>query len=146
MPSWRSTSCRALAAEPVQQSANGTYDIEANTESHHGLRGIQTFAYCRPTIPQLLCCINFGFTCTTIACIIMTMRAFTRNSAGGDIVGSIARCRPIIFGVPRLPSVPVTSGHLQCTDTFAWSRGCPFMTGTTVIMNRLISVGFCGPR
>ena len=42
----------------------------------------------------------------------------------------IARC--IIFGVPRLPIVPVTNGHLQCTDTIAWSRGCRFMTGTTV--------------
>ena len=30
----------------------------------------------------------------------------------------------------------MTSGHLQCTDTFAWSRGCPFMTGTTVIISR----------
>ena len=47
------------------------------------------------------------------------------------VVGSIARC--IIFGVPACPSVPVTSGHLQCTDSFAWSRGCPFMTGTTVV-------------
>ena len=27
MPSRRSTSCRALAAEPVRQNANGTYDI-----------------------------------------------------------------------------------------------------------------------
>ena len=36
--------------------------------------------------------------------IIMTMRVFIRNVAGD-------------------------SGHLQCTDTFAWSRGCPFMTG-----------------
>ena len=26
--------CRALAAEPVRQNANGTYDIEANRESH----------------------------------------------------------------------------------------------------------------
>ena len=35
MPSGRSTSsCRALAAEPVRQNANGTYDIEANRESH----------------------------------------------------------------------------------------------------------------
>ena len=33
-PSGRSTSCRALAAEPVRQNANGTYDIEANRESH----------------------------------------------------------------------------------------------------------------
>ena len=36
MASGRSTSCRALAAEPVRQNANGTYDIEANTESHRG--------------------------------------------------------------------------------------------------------------
>ena len=40
------------------------------------------------------------------------------------------------FSMSRListfPSVPLMSGHLQCTDTFAWSRGCPFMTGTTV--------------
>ena len=28
---------------------------------HRGLRWIQTFAYCMPTIPQLLCCINFRF-------------------------------------------------------------------------------------
>ena len=27
-------SCRALAVEPVRQNANGTYDIEANRESH----------------------------------------------------------------------------------------------------------------
>ena len=80
MLSGRSTSCRALAAEPVRQNANGTYDIEANTESHRGLRGIHTFAYCRPTIPQLLCCINFRF--TTKAYIIMTMRVFIRNIAG----------------------------------------------------------------
>ena len=30
--------CRALAAEPVRQNANGMYDIEAKTESHRGLR------------------------------------------------------------------------------------------------------------
>ena len=34
VPSGRSTSCRALGAEPVRQNENGTYDIEANTESH----------------------------------------------------------------------------------------------------------------
>ena len=36
----------------------------------------------RPTIPQLLCCMNFRF--TTIAYIIMTMRVFIRNIAGSD--------------------------------------------------------------
>ena len=38
MAAGRSTSCRALAAEPVRQNTNGMYDIEANTESHGGLR------------------------------------------------------------------------------------------------------------
>ena len=38
VPSGRRTSCRAVAVEPVRQNANGTYDIEANTESHRGLR------------------------------------------------------------------------------------------------------------
>ena len=29
-------------------------------------------------------------------------------------------------------NLPLTSGHLSCRDTFAWSQGCPFITGTTV--------------
>ncbi len=37
-----------------------------------------------------------------------------------------------VYSVWCRPSVPPMSGHLSCTDTFAWSRGCPFMTGTTV--------------
>ena len=61
----------------------------------------------------------------SIAYIIMTVRVFIRNIAGGD------SSRPPMAS-PACPSVPVTSGHLQCTDTFAWTRGCPFMTGTTV--------------
>ena len=84
VPSGRSTSCRALAAEPVRQNANGTFDIEANTESHRGLRWIQTFTYCRPTIHQLLCCITFKFTTIAYIIIIMTMHVFIRNIAGGD--------------------------------------------------------------
>ena len=36
--------------------------------------------------------------------------------------------RPTHFKV----KLPLISGHLQWTDTFAWSWGCPFMTGTTV--------------
>ena len=38
VPYRQSTSCRALAADPVRQNTNGTYDIEVNTESHRGLR------------------------------------------------------------------------------------------------------------
>ena len=43
--------------------------------------------------------------------------------------------RPIqvlLYYVWRRPTVPPMSGHLSCTDTSAWSRGCPFMTDTTV--------------
>ena len=69
---------------------------------------------------------------TTAFIISITMHVFSMNTAGGDSsnIGSLARC--IVFGVPACPPVPLMSGHLQCTDTFAWSRGCPFMTGTTV--------------
>ena len=41
------------------------------------------------------------------------------------------------YYVWRCQAVPPTSGHLSCTDTFAWSRGCPFMTGTTVHLHVL---------
>ena len=62
----------------------------------------------------------------TIAYIIMTMRVFSMNMAGGDNrVG-------LYVASFTCPPVPLTSGHLSCTDTFAWSRGCPFMAGTTV--------------
>ena len=43
---------------------------------------------------------------------------------------------------PACPPVPVMSGHLQCTDTFAWSRGCPFMTGTTVYKGKSSKINF----
>ena len=68
----------------------------------------------------------------TIEYIIMTVRVFIRNIAGGD--SSMLYCNTCVLYLasPACPSVPVTSGHLQCTDTFAWSRVCPFMTGTTV--------------
>ena len=68
------------------------------------------------------CYVAFIFGLLTISYIIMTVRVFIRNIAGGDSSMYYCAC----------PSVPVASGHLQCTDTFAWSRGCPFMTGTTV--------------
>ena len=83
------------------------------------------FAYC--TIPQLLYYYDaLLLGSITIAYIIMTMHdiVFSMNIAGGDVV---------VQDVLRLaPPVPPTSGHLSCTDPFAWSRGCPSMTGTTV--------------
>ena len=73
MPSGRSTSCRALAAEQVRQNANGTYDIEANTESHSRTVGLQYISCYVALILGLL-----------LPYIIMTMRVFIRNIAGGD--------------------------------------------------------------
>ena len=56
----------------------------------------------------------------------MTMLVFSMNMAGGDNRG--------VLNVASFtcPPVPLMSGHLSCTDTFAWSRACPFMAGTTV--------------
>ena len=53
----------------------------------------------------------------------MTMHVivFSMNIDGGDVV--VQPTRP--------------SDHLSCKDTFAWSRGCPFMTGTTVLLYSL---------
>ena len=76
VPSGRSTSCRALAAEPVWQNANGTYDIEANGKPR-GLRLVE-YKYSRSYYVALI----LGL--LTIAYIIMTMRVFIRNISGGD--------------------------------------------------------------
>ena len=68
----------------------------------------------------------------------MTMRVFIRNIAGGDTV--VVLQGVLYLASPACQSVPVTSGHLQCTDTFAWSRRCPFMTGTTVLNMSLLYI------
>ena len=108
MPSGRSTSCRALAAEPVRQNANGTYDIDANRESHRGQRWLQNTSIRVPGtvgLQYISCYVALHLGVLTIAYIIMTMRAFIRNIAGGDsVVDSMVRC--FIFGVLRLPIRP----------------------------------------
>ena len=73
MPSGRSTSCRALAAEPVRQNANGTYDMKQT-----GKATLVEYKYSRSCYVPLI----LGL--LTIAHIIMTMRVFIRNIAGGD--------------------------------------------------------------
>ena len=86
-----------------------------------------------PTVclQYLSCYVALILPLLTVAYIIMTMHAFSMNIAGG-----------IIFGAPACPAVPLMSGHLQCTDTVAWSRGCPFMTGTTVYVKLVHSYSF----
>ena len=82
MGAGQSTSCRALAAEPVRQNTNGMYDIEATRKA--------TVAYVEYKHSRTVglkytsCCINFRF--TTIAYIIMTMRILIRNIDGGDSI------------------------------------------------------------
>ena len=46
------------------------------------------------------------------------------------VVGSIAMC--IIFSVSRLPIRPCDERPHAMYGNFAWFRGYPFMTGTTV--------------
>ena len=65
----------------------------------------------------------------TIAYTMIRMHdiIFSMNIAG------VSHARCITFGAARLSPVHPTSGHLSCRDTFAWSRGCPFMTDTTIL-------------
>ena len=48
---------------------------------------------------------------------------FHMNNFSGNHVG-------LYFASPACQPVPLTNGHLSCRDSFAWSRGCPAMTGT----------------
>ena len=80
--------------------------------------------------PKLAIDRSLKFPCCRL--VIMTMRVFIRNIAGGDS-NNVVLQGVLYLASPACPSVPVMSGHLQCTDTFAWSRGCPFITGTTVV-------------
>ena len=79
--------------------------------------------------PKLTIDRSLKFPCCRL--VIMTMRVFIRNIAGGDSINVVLQ-GVLYLASPACPPVPVMGGHLQCTDTFAWSRGCPFMTGTTV--------------
>ena len=86
---------------------------------------LNEYKYSR-TVQYLSCYVASILGLITIAYIIMTMHVFSMNMAGGDNRG--------VLYVASLtcPPVPLMSGHLSCTDIFAWSRGCPFMAGTTV--------------
>ena len=78
------------------------------------------------TVQYLSCYVALILGLMTIAYIIMTMHVFSMHMDGGDNRGVL------YVASFTCPPVPLTSGHLSCTDTFAWSRGCPFMAGTTV--------------
>ena len=79
------------------------------------------------TVQYLSCYLASILGLITIAYIIMTMHVFSMNMAGGDNHGVL------YVASFSCPPVPLMSGHLSCTDTFIWSRGCPFIAGTTVL-------------
>ena len=87
---------------------------------------LNEYKYSR-TVQYLSCYVASVLGLIPIAYIIMTMHVFSMNMAGGDNRGVLN-----VASFTCLP-VPLMSGHLSCTDTFAWSRGCPFMAGTTVV-------------
>ena len=89
------------------------------------------------TVQYLSCYVALILGLITTAYIILTMHVFSMNMDGGDNRGVS------YVASFTCPPVPLTSGHLSCTDTFAWSRGCPFMAGTTVVTKM---VYFCDGR
>ena len=99
-------------------------DIKYRTWSAKGWISLNEYKYSR-TVQYLSCYVASVLGLITIA-YIMTMHVFSMNMAGGDNRGVLNVASFIC------PPVPLMSGHLSCTDTSAWSRGCPFMTGTTV--------------
>ena len=83
MSSGRSTSCRALAAEPVRQNANGTYDMLSKQRRKATVTYVE-YKHSRTVGLQYLSCNVALILGLSIAYIIMTMRVFIRNIAGGD--------------------------------------------------------------
>ena len=79
------------------------------------------------TVQYLSCYLASILGLITIAYIIMTMHVFSMNMAGDDNRGVL------YVASFTCPPVPLMSGHLSCTDIFTWSRGCPFIAGTTVV-------------
>ena len=89
--------------------------------------------------PKLASVSSLKFPC----CRLVTNEQYQRDATSSRVMNHvIAANQPLhwlrlLYDITseksRILFVPVTSGHLQCTDTFAWSRGCPFMTGTTVV-------------
>ena len=128
MPFGRSPSCRALSAEPVRGKMQMARMISKQTRK--ATVAYVEYKHSRTVGLQYLSCyvaLILGLL-STIAYIIMTMHVFIRNIAGDD-----STLQGVLYlASPTCASVPVTSCHLHCTDTFAWSQGCPFMTGTTV--------------
>ena len=84
----------------------------------------------------ILCSRTVQYTSTAVWCIYFTFIKFY-SKHNYDIAGDVVVHRVLVLPLapppppPRTP-VPLMCGHRSCTDTFAWSRWCPFMTGTTV--------------
>ena len=136
---YQCASCRTLAIELVRQNANSTYlSKQSGHKESSWPSGIRAAGLIWNTLSAkswltlitnvrllyhtsaviLLWCINFRFNNYSIHdnawhCIQYQYRWWWCSRV---------KCRLLRY-------VPAMSGHLSCTDTFAWSRGCPFMTG-----------------
>ena len=106
MPSGRSTSCIALAAEPVRQHANGTYiPSMLSKQTGKAIVAYVKYKYSRTVGLQYMSCyVALILGLLTIAYIIMTVRVFIRNIAGGD--SSMYYCNVYYIWRPRLPIRP----------------------------------------
>ena len=82
VPSGRRTARRALAAEPVRQNANGTYDI-LSKQTRKATVAYVEYKHSRTVGLQYRSCYVALILGLSIA-YIMTMRVFIRNIAGGD--------------------------------------------------------------
>ena len=85
MPSGRSTSCRALAAEPVRQTQMARRPSMISKQAGKAIVAYVKYKYSRTVGLQYISCyVALILGSLTIAYIIMTVRVFIRNIAGGD--------------------------------------------------------------
>ena len=87
--------------------------------------------------PAVICCNNFRFTNYSIhnyynACIQYEFRWWCNSWV---VVQGV-----LYLASPACQPIPLMSGHLSCRDTFAWSRGCPFVRGNSVTIYMLQQV------
>ena len=122
------------AAIPGEWNSGDRVDIKYRAWSAKGWISLNEYKYSR-TLQYLSCYVASILGLITIAYIIMTMHAFSMNMAGDDNRGVL------YVASFTCPLVPLMSGHLSCTDTFSWSRGCPFMAGTTVLYKKRHMIG-----
>ena len=84
MPSGRSTSCRALAAEPVRQKCKWHVRV-ISKQTGKAIVVYVEYKYSRTVGLQYISCyVALTLVFLIVAYIIVTIHVFSRNTAGGD--------------------------------------------------------------